>query len=470
MNSKRRWSSNGARFTPIARLALVIAVMIQVAATVVLFDGARWGSHLHPVTRLFPLTVIPFVIAVAALSRSGLTARLQERAIVVVTVVLQVIAMTRPPLTSNDDLRYIWDGKVQLAGISPYRYVPNSPALVRLHTSALFTHHDCGLPTGCALLNRPNVHTVYPPVAQAAFDTVRILSFGGHGAYGGQQAFQVAAGIGVLLATVLMLRRARRTSSPIWWVALWAWCPVVVSEFGNNAHIDWVAVLFTLGAIAAYVAARPIWSGAFLGAAIATKLYPVMVLPALLRRHPLKLVSAAIGVVVLGYIPQVAAVGAGVIGYLPGYLSEEGYDSGSRLKLLGAVLPHPYDTYAGVLILAVLAIVCWSRTDPKRPEFGAVWLAGATFLVMSPDYGWYATLLLALIAITGRWQWLPVVLAPTCTYLYGTTPNQETLIFVAAAVLTFAALGATGVRNLRRRRATTSADARVSQPSAASLS
>ena len=28
------------------------------------------------------------------------------------------------PLLSSDIYRYVWDGKVQAAGINPYRYVP----------------------------------------------------------------------------------------------------------------------------------------------------------------------------------------------------------------------------------------------------------------------------------------------------------------------------------------------------------
>ena len=41
------------------------------------------------------------------------------------------------------------------------------------------------MPGGCTLINRPSVHTIYPPVAQVAFDAARLLSFGGHGGQGG---------------------------------------------------------------------------------------------------------------------------------------------------------------------------------------------------------------------------------------------------------------------------------------------
>ena len=123
------------------------------------------------------------------------------------------------------------------------------------------------------------MHTIYPPVAQAAFDLGRILSFGGNG---GLLVYQVLAALGATAVTVLLLRRAASRGSPRWPVALWAWCPVVVLEFGNNAHVDWLAALLTLIALQLGARNRHLAAGTLTGAAIATKLYPALVLPALM--------------------------------------------------------------------------------------------------------------------------------------------------------------------------------------------
>ncbi|GAB3854148.1 hypothetical protein GCM10028801_07780 [Nocardioides maradonensis] len=414
------------------------AVGCQVLLTAALYAGPHVGLDVPRAGELQPLNAVPFAVAVLALARSGLSRRSTAVLVLAVTAALQLLALTQPPLTSNDDLRYLWDGKVQLAGVDPYRYTPDDPALARLHEPDLFTTQGCPLPTGCALLNRPTVHTVYPPVAQAAFDLVRIVTFGGHAAYGGQQAFQVAAALAVLLLTWLILRRCRQRGDPAWWAALWGWCPVVVSEMGNNAHIDWVAILLCYAGLVAYAAARPAWAGALVGAAVATKIYPALVGPALLRRHPVTVVAAAAAVGVASYLPHVAAVGTQVIGYLPGYLHEEGYANGNRLTLVGLLAPHPFDSMVGVLLLAVAAWWCWRRTDPERPEVAAVGLVGAAFLVFTPGYGWYAALLVALVAMTGRWYWTPVALAPTCVYLYARSGSASAAIYGTALA---AALG-----------------------------
>ncbi len=400
----------------LVRLGLALAVALQLV-----------GTHISQHPGSFPLTVpnsslwilptaAPYLLALALLARADFRPRTVASVVLGVSASLQVLAMTRLPRTSNDVLRYIWDGKVQLAGIDPYRYAPDDPALVRLHEPLLFTHIGCAVPTGCPLLNRPGVHTIYPPVAQAAFDLVRLITLGGHG---GERSFQIAAAIGALAITMLLLRRAHRNQLPLWTAAVWGWCPIVVSEFGNNAHIDWLAILLSLLAISAYASARPHWAGVLIGAAIATKLYPALVLPSLLKRHPIKVISAAAIVVVLGYVPHLVVAGRAVVGFLPGYLQQEGYASGSRLILLSHLLPRPFDSLVGLLLLAAVAVRCCRRSDLLRPELTAVTMCGATFVVVTPGYGWYGAILVGLVAMTAHWEWLPIAFAPSASYLYG---------------------------------------------------
>jgi len=221
----------------------------------------------------------------------------------------------------------------------------------------------------------------------------------------------------VLAVTVLLVRRAQNRGDPVWLAAIWGWCPVAAVELANNGHIDWLAALLTAGGLVAYAARLPTLAGGLVGAAIATKLYPALVLPAMLRRHPVRVVGAAAAVVALSYLPHVLAVGGEVIGYLPGYLKEEDYTSGGRFLLLSRLLPHVLLTPAAALIL--LGVAAWAayRADPDRPELAAVALVGVALLVTTPSYSWYAVELLVLVAMTGRLEWLPLVIAPTIANL-----------------------------------------------------
>jgi hypothetical protein len=424
---------------------MLVRVSRGIAALSLFAEAAVFATYLHVDAGynghlwLEATATIAFLIGLIALRWTTLTPKHLAIAIVAGGAVLQLVALTRSPQTSDDDYRYIWDGKVQLSGTDPYRYTPASPALSSLRAAPIFgTHGPCtyAIPGGCTAINRPTVHTIYPPVAEAAFTAVRLLSFGGHGV---QFPFQLVAALGCCAISLLLARRALSRGDPVWTVAIWSWCPVVVYEFGNNAHIDWLAVLLVVLGLNAYGAGRLKRSGALIGAAIATKLYPGLLLVSLLRRQPRLMLGCSLGFVALTYVPHVAAVGSSVIGYLPGYLHEEGYSTGNHLLLLGAVFPHPLDTVAGIVIVAAVCAWALRRTDPLAPEDTAVVVLGIAILVATPRYGWYAALLIALIVMSRRVEWLPVAFASSFAYLNHGTPSDPT-IFAIAGELTLLAL------------------------------
>lgn len=392
-------------------LAAVLATYLAAVATLLHVDVPHRDLY------LLSVSTVLFAVAVSVLARDKRSRRGVGWLVLAVGSLLQLLAMTRAPLTSDDAHRYAWDAKVQLSGIDPYRYAPSSVQLAQLRDSILFGQSSActyRIPGGCTAINRPDVHTIYPPVAQAAFDLGRIVSGGGNG---GLLVYQVLAALGATAVTLLLLRRASSRGSPMWPVALWAWCPVVVLELGNNAHIDWLAALLTVLALQSGARKRDAAAGSLVGLAIATKLYPALALPALMRRRPWLVATSAVATVMLVYLPHVVAVGRGVIGYLPGYLREDGYDSGRRLILVGTFLPHPADTVVAVLLLAATAWWAWRHSDPSAPEQTATIMTGVAFLVIAPSDGWYAVLLIALAIMSARYEWVILALAPAFVYL-----------------------------------------------------
>jgi Glycosyltransferase family 87 len=219
-----------------------------------------------------------------------------------------------------------------------------------------------------------------------------------------------AAGIAILTTLILIFGLAK-LGKDIRWAALWAWCPTVALEAGNNAHVDVLAVMIT--ALALLVLARTrtrkrtLLGGVLLGLAIATKMTPVLAVPAVLRRRRWVLLAAsAVAAVVTVYIPHVIAVGSRVLGYLPGYLQENGYGSGSRFGLLDLLFKDKPATVIAVLVLAVTAYLVLRRGDPDQPWHGAMIMTGIALAVTTPLYQWYALLLVMLVALDGQWEWL----------------------------------------------------------------
>ncbi len=194
---------------------------------------------------------------------------------------LQLVAMSSPPRLTDDFFRYAWDGRVQAAGVSPYRYPPTDPALARLRTPWLFPP-DCSTQVPvCTRMNHPGVPTIYPPVAQAEFTAVHLLTrpLGPDG--GRERTWQALAAVLATVTSLALIRLLQRVRGDPRQAVLWAWCPTVVLEGGGNAHVDVLASLLVVLALAAAVAGRRVRSGVLIGAAIGTKLLPVLVLVAL---------------------------------------------------------------------------------------------------------------------------------------------------------------------------------------------
>ena len=158
-----------------------------------MFVGVHSGiRHRYGLSDLLVLGSAWVVFAVGALLVSRLPVRLAVALILAGGMAMEVAAFSGPPHLSDDVFRYIWDGRVQAAGIDPYEYVPAAPELVRLRDPALWpaaSQHWCVKPgtpdpgrpgtllvPGCSRLNRPWVHTIYPPVAEAYFFAVDEMS------------------------------------------------------------------------------------------------------------------------------------------------------------------------------------------------------------------------------------------------------------------------------------------------------
>ncbi|WP_407942932.1 hypothetical protein [Luteipulveratus halotolerans] len=334
---------------------------------------------------------------------------------------LQVVALTAAPSSSDDDFRYVWDAKVQLSGTDPYRYAPVDAELTPLRGEFAFpTERPCPAHRAdevCTEINRPTVHTIYPPVAQNAFVAMRVAGAG----HDSHRPLQVSAAIGVLAVALLLVRWSRTRGTPLWWVAVWALNPLVAVEATNNAHIDWLAVLLSVLGLLALDRRRTYAAGLAFGAAVATKLFPVVLL-ATAGRRPSRMTAGALTVLVLGYLPHVVAVGPAVLGYLPGYLREEEYADGGRYLVTGLLVGDAAAAVVTPLLLAGGLLALWWWGDAERPECTAVTAVGLYLALTTPNYPWYPLLLVVLVAMTGRLRWLWLCLAPTLTYFAPALP------------------------------------------------
>lgn len=415
------------------RMRVSAAATVAVVLTGLVLVSVQQEPHL---VRLGPLPVSAALWAVFAAGAWLVLATPVRRSVPLILlggIAIQLAALSAPPRGSDDLYRYIWDGRVQAAGIDPYRYAPTAAQLARLRDPFLWpargphcvTSGDVpaarpglALDPGCTRINRPAVHTVYPPAAEAYFAAVHELSPPGSGS----APIQAGAAFFAVATTVLLLSGLRSLGRDPRLAVLWAWCPAVALEAGNNAHVDVLAAFLTAAALLALAREgsrrRTVGGGMLLGLAIATKLTPVLAVPAVLRRRPATVAAAAAGATMAVYLPHLLAVGSGVIGFLPGYLAEEGYSSGGRFVLLTLVAPGRWATIAAVAVLAAAGLAVLRCADPDRPWRSAVVMTGAALAVTTPWISWYSLLLVVLVAMDGRAEWLTLAAARYLTPLH----------------------------------------------------
>jgi hypothetical protein len=133
---------------------------------------------------------------------------------------------------------------------------------------------------------------------------------------------------------------------------------------------------------------------------------PALIGPAVLRRRWVTVAVSAGSAFVVVYIPHVLRVGGKVIGFLPGYLQQENYTTGTRYGIIGLFIIGPLASVVAVLILAAIAVAVLEFGDPDRPWQGALYMTAGALAVTTPHYQWYSLLLVMLVALDGRPEWL----------------------------------------------------------------
>ena len=355
---------------------------------------AHRDNHFYPLLILLSISGIPFVFAVWWTFRRQKFPANTLLVILVGGAVFRLIPVPLdPPRLSTDIYRYIWDGRLQGAGVNPYLYLPVDPRVAGLRDDSIYPN-----------INRKQyAHTIYPPVAQMFFFAVTRVT----------QNIPGFKGVLVLLDLVtvgLVVATLRAIGQPGERVIAYAWHPLPIFEFGGSGHIDALMIFFI--ALALFARARQKFgiAGFALGAATLVKFYPVILLPAIYRRWNKKLPIAFAATIAICYLPYLLGAGARVLGFLPQYAREEGLEDGSRYYLLdlidnilswcGVVHDLPPAIFTSVALAGLGAIAIWAfyRQAPFGRENGesqGQWIFSAFVLaltfstLLSPFYPWY---------------------------------------------------------------------------------
>jgi alpha-1,6-mannosyltransferase len=352
----------------------------------------------------------------------------ESRAMLVIVVIFAALfrltILFSPPYLSDDIYRYVWDGRVQSAGINPYRYIPSDPSLAHLRDEKIYPYMN----------RRDTAPTMYPPVAEAVWFLTTRLSESVTWMKLTMVGFEAIA-IWAVIQLLGSFRMARQR------VLIYAWHPLAVWEFAGSGHLDAMMIAFIALALLARRRSAATMTGLALAGATLVKFFPAVLFPALYRRWDWKMPLAFVLTIVVAYLPYLGVGPVRVFGYLPGYASEKGIISGEQFLILASVrylFNVPTIVYVVAAFSLLSALSFWLMRSHKHDEKGyirsSLIVASVFMVLLTPHYPWYFAWLIPFLCFIPSVSVLYLTLASFLLYLTWVYWSESHVLRIKAAI------------------------------------
>ena len=197
--------------------------------------------------------------------------------IFIVAIIARLSLFFELPNLSDDFYRFIWDGQLLVEGINPFKHIPEFYMSSNLQVNGLTAELY-------ELLNSKSYFTIYPPISQFIFwlsvklnPTESFLT-----SVNIMRGIILLSEIGSLLIIKRLLTIHNLSDQKL---LIYALNPLVILELTGNLHFEAIMVFFLLLAVYLFYNEKTKLSAIAIGASIATKLIPLMLLPIFIKRH-----------------------------------------------------------------------------------------------------------------------------------------------------------------------------------------
>ncbi len=399
--------------------------------------------HLLPYLSLFLAGSVLAFVAARSLSGS------RPSFLLLCAAAFRLTLLFRPADLSDDLWRYLWDGGVARAGISPWRYAPADPAVSGLdpQLNARVAHRE--------------IRTVYPPAAQAIFRTLGYA----------RTPFLLKSFFAAADLAVVGLLAGASLPGGAWAAALYAFHPLPVTETAGQGHLDSLGVALLAASVAHVLRGRRSAAGLGLALSALCKYVSAAAALPLARRGGWRTVLAAAAAVTLlwGAAGREGTSPAGgldqyatrwefnSVAYPAVYAAMEGARIPGRAKQAflawkarhhdppwtARVFPYFYSAFfarafLGITLGFLLLAIAWRVTD----LWGAVLASVGALLLASPTlHPWYLLWVLPFAAARREpaFLWLATAAPLAYAILYPTRGVSVAAVY-AVEYLPFAAL------------------------------
>jgi alpha-1,6-mannosyltransferase len=399
------------------------------------------------------LLFIPYCLALRLIWRRAAPTLPALIVLLASALLFRLPLLSTEPRLSTDLYRYLWDGRVQMAGINPYRYPPEDEALCFLRDDTVYQR-----------INRKEFPTIYPAGAQLIFWAAAARGLTTPARF---KALLLLADCGAILLLLRLLDCYQLNRLRI---LLYAWNPLVVYETAQAGHLETIVVLCVVAALLAAEKQRVNLAFVSLAFATSVKLYPALLAAVFVRGRVGRCVLIFAAVLFCAYAPYLAG-SAKILGFLPRYFSDPDEITNLGLpSLLFAVLSPPQAGWILRLIVAGVAVwiffrsnSAWAKSDasgngggslnlPSRCLLSNAYLLVSvhTLLLYPALYPWYLLWLIALLCIFPSPGWLYFSCASA--FVYTTWPTPSWVLWLEYAPL-YVLLGVEMARQWRTSRA-----------------
>jgi alpha-1,6-mannosyltransferase len=306
-----------------------------------------------------------------------------------------------PPFISDDIYRYIWDGRVQAAGINPYSYAPTAVEVAHLRENQIYP-----------FINHPTLPTIYPPLSQFFFYLAYLI---GRGSLLG---FKLIAFIVEIISFLLLVRLLGRVGCNRAMALVYFWSPLPIVEFSISGHLDALGIPLLILFIDRMIAERPRQAAIALAGAALVKFLPIIFLPFIARRlgwrRAIEFCLLFGLTFIAGYLPFLG-IGFQVFGSLGTYIEHWSFN-GSFFPIINSAV----GSYQVARKVSFIAVVVWTTAvvfvarDLKR---GLFWTLAGVYLFSPVVYPWYLTWIVPLLAFERSRAFLLLLTLMPLSYL-----------------------------------------------------
>ena len=349
-----------------------------------------------PFGRFFLLYTITFTLYVLAIIQvSNLSANRRNIFIVLAgAFVFRLILIPSVPVHEDDIYRYIWDGKVFIAGINPYKY---PPARASIKPSSVDKQNDFKRlkslrdedPKSYRRISYKDVPTIYPPLTQMTF---AVSTFLVRGSIWFMKLLFVLFDMALVILIYKVLKILKQ--NPLY-VIVYAWNPLVIKEFANSGHYDALAICCVMAAVYLFLKEKYMFSSACLGFGVLSKFYPLIFIPFFLLKKQYKSFFTCLAVIAAGYLPffvwgQIDYLGvfSGLTTYTQKW-ANNGFIFELIFSLFSIFVSDPYilsKTICGGIFACIWIFIFFKKQDITEKTF---WAVTALFLVSPVGDPWY---------------------------------------------------------------------------------